>query len=113
MVVAAEWGGGQVFWSLFWAFLFFMCIWLVIMMFIDIIRSPDLGGVAKAVWTFFIIVLPVLGVMAYLVVRGDSLSERISRHGGHSTDPFDMAMAAGGGKAYAESDAMRGRIVGT
>ena len=46
----AEFGTGQVFWSMLWFFLFFIWIWLLIMVFGDIFRSHDLGGWAKALW---------------------------------------------------------------
>lgn len=75
-VFAAEFGSGQVLWSIFWFFLFFMWIWLVISIFGDIIRSDDLGGVAKALWAALIVLLPYLGVFAYLIVRGGKMGER-------------------------------------
>ena len=50
MMIAAEWGTGQVFWSILWFFLFFIWIWLLIIVFSDIFRSHDLGGWRKALW---------------------------------------------------------------
>ncbi len=76
MLLAAEFGTGQVFWSILWFFLFFVWIMLIFSIFGDIIRSDDMGGVAKAIWTIFIIFLPYLGVFAYLIVRGGSMGER-------------------------------------
>ena len=49
---------------------------LIFSIFGDIIRSDDLGGAAKAIWSIFIIFLPYLGVFAYLIVRGGSMGER-------------------------------------
>ena len=72
---AAEFGTGQVFWSMLWFFLFFMWIWLVITVFADIFRSPDLSGWGKALWSVFIIFLPYLGVFVYLIARGRKMSE--------------------------------------
>ena len=69
-MLAAEWGSGQVFWSILWFFLFPIWIWLLITCFADIFRSDDLGGWGKALWSIFIIVLPYLGVFVYLIVRG-------------------------------------------
>jgi ABC-type multidrug transport system fused ATPase/permease subunit len=71
----AEFGTGQVFWSMLWFFLFFIWIWLLITVFADIFRSPDMGGGAKAVWTIFVIVLPYLGVFVYLIARGHKMQE--------------------------------------
>ena len=72
----ATWGVGQVFWSMIWFFLFFMWIWLVITIFADILRSKDLSGWGKALWSIFIIFVPFLGVLVYLIARGGSMSER-------------------------------------
>jgi hypothetical protein len=71
----AEFGSGQVFWSMLWFFLFFIWIWLLITVFADIFRSPDMGGGAKALWTIFVIVLPYLGVFVYLIARGHKMQE--------------------------------------
>ena len=58
-----------------WFFLFFIWIWLLIIVFSDIFRSPDLSGWAKAIWTIFIIILPYLGVFVYLIARGHKMQE--------------------------------------
>ena len=74
-VLAAEWGTGQVFWSMLWFFMFFIWIWLLIIVFSDIFRSHDLGGVAKTLWVIFVILVPYLGVFVYLIARGHKMSE--------------------------------------
>lgn len=56
-------------------FLFFIWIWLLISVFADIFRSHDLGGVAKAFWVLFCVVLPYLGVFIYLIARGNTMHE--------------------------------------
>ena len=71
----ADFGTGQVFWSMLWFFLFFIWIWLLITVFADIFRSHDLSGWSKALWTIFVIVLPYLGVFVYLIARGHKMSE--------------------------------------
>ena len=75
MDVLAEFAVGQVFWSMVWFTLFFIWIWLLITVFADIFRSPDMGGGAKALWTIFVIVLPYLGVFIYLIARGHKMQE--------------------------------------
>ena len=75
MPVAAEWGTGQVFLSFLWFFLFFIWIWLLIVVFSDIFRSHDLGGLAKTLWVVFVIVAPYLGVFVYLIARGRHMQE--------------------------------------
>jgi hypothetical protein len=74
-MLAAEFGTGQVFWSMLWFFLFFIWIWLLIVVFGDIFRSDDLSGWAKALWCIFIIVVPYLGVFVYLIARGHKMQE--------------------------------------
>ena len=77
----AEFGTGQVFWSMLWFFLFFIWIWLLIIVFSDIFRSHDLSGWGKALWSIFIIFVPYLGVFVYLIARGHKMQEHAcSRH---------------------------------
>jgi hypothetical protein len=76
MSEAEEFGTGQVFFSMMWFFLFFIWIWLLVVVFSDIFRSEDLGGWGKALWTIFVIVLPYLGVLVYLIARGRKMHER-------------------------------------
>jgi Short C-terminal domain/Phospholipase_D-nuclease N-terminal len=78
-MLAAEFGTGQVFWSMLWFFLFFIWIWLLIVVFGDIFRSDDLSGWGKALWCIFIIVVPYLGVFAYLIARGHKMQEHTIR----------------------------------
>jgi type VI protein secretion system component VasK len=79
MMIAAEWGTGQVFWSMIWFFMFVIWIWMIIVLFTDIIRSEDLSGWGKALWTLFIIFLPFLGILAYLIARGGGMAERAAK----------------------------------
>ena len=76
MTFAAEFGTGQVLWSILWFFLFVMWFWLVITVFADIIRARDMSGWAKAFWSIGIIFLPFLGVFMYLIVNGSSMNRR-------------------------------------
>ncbi len=66
----------DLFWSMLWFFMFFLWIWLLISLFADIFRSDDLSGWGKAGWVLFMIVLPFLGALIYLIVRGKSMQER-------------------------------------
>ena len=58
-----------------WFVLFFLWIWLVITVFADIFRSPDLSGWGKALWSILVIFMPYLGVFVYLIARGRKMSE--------------------------------------
>ena len=66
----------NLFWTMLWFFVFIAWLFLLFTLFADIFRSKDLGGWAKALWTLFIIILPILGSLVYLIVRGRSMHER-------------------------------------
>ena len=84
----AEFGTGQVFWSMLWFFLFFIWIWLLIVVFSDIFRSQDLSGWGKALWSIFVIIVPYLGVFVYLIARGHKMQE----HAMQQAEQQDAAM---------------------
>jgi uncharacterized SAM-binding protein YcdF (DUF218 family) len=65
----------DLFWAMLWFFLFIVWIWLLISIFADLFRS-DSSGWAKAFWVIFVIVLPFLGVLVYLIVNGGKMRER-------------------------------------
>ena len=64
------------FWTIFEIFLWVIWIWILIWIFIDIFRSHDLSGWAKALWFLFVLFIPLVGVLVYLIVRGGSMHER-------------------------------------
>lgn len=65
-----------IFWTVLWFFLFAFWIWVLITIFADVFRSHDLGGFAKAMWVILVIILPFLGVVIYLIARGEGMHER-------------------------------------
>ena len=74
-MLAAEFGTGQVLWSILYFFMFFIWVSMLFYVFGDIFRSPDLSGVSKALWSLLVIVFPYLGVFAYLIARGGHMHE--------------------------------------
>ena len=66
----------NVFWTILEIFLWVIWIWILIWVFIDIFRSHDLSGWAKALWFLFVLFIPLIGVLVYLIVRGGSMHER-------------------------------------
>jgi hypothetical protein len=103
-MLLAEFGTGQVFWSMLWFFLFFIWIWMLMAMFADIFRSADLSGWGKALWCIFIIVAPFLGVLVYLIVRGSKMQERALHDAANREAAFrehvqEVASSSGGGTA--------------
>ena|ERR671917_1322843 len=104
---AAEFGTGQVFWSMLWFFLFVIWIWLLFTVLGDVFRSPDLSGWSKALWSIFIIVLPYLGVFAYLIARGGKMHEHAAREAASREAAFrdyvqDVAGSTNGGGPVSE-----------
>ena len=78
----------NVFWSIFEFFLWIIWIWILIMIFIDIFRSQDLSGWAKALWFLFVLFIPLIGVLVYLIVRGGSMHERAVAQARHQDQEF-------------------------
>jgi ABC-type multidrug transport system fused ATPase/permease subunit len=67
------------FWTIFMIFLWVIWIWILIYVFIDIFRSRDLSGGVKALWFIFVLILPLIGVLVYLIARGGKMHERAVR----------------------------------
>jgi ABC-type multidrug transport system fused ATPase/permease subunit len=63
------------FWTIFMIFLWVIWFWVLITIFIDLFRSHDLSGWAKALWFIFILILPLIGVLVYLIARGGKMHE--------------------------------------
>jgi hypothetical protein len=105
LLLAAEWGSGQVLWSILWFFLFFVFIMLIFTIFGDIIRSDDMGGLAKAIWAIVIIFLPFLGIFVYLIARGGGMGERqvaAAKKQNEQMQEYIQATTASGGTSDAE-----------
>ena len=62
--------------DVFVIFLFVMWFWLLITVFGDLFRRDDISGFAKVIWVIFLIVLPFLGVFAYLLTQGSGMARR-------------------------------------
>jgi hypothetical protein len=73
--MVAEFGTGEVFWSMLWFFLFTLWLMLLFTIFGDIFKSRDLSGWGKALWSILIIFLPFIGVFAYMIARGNKMTE--------------------------------------
>lgn len=65
-------------WVVLWSSVFIIWIWALVDVYADIFRSHDLGGWGKALWALFVLLLPFLGIVVYLAVRGGSMTRRAS-----------------------------------
>jgi hypothetical protein len=92
--------------TILYFFLFVIWIWLLITVFIDIFRSHDMGGLAKALWVIFVIILPFLGVFVYLIARGSKMHERAAADAAQQQKAFDayikQTAGSGGGENTAD-----------
>jgi hypothetical protein len=91
------------FWTMLWFFLWFAWIMLLFRVFADIFRSHDMGGGAKALWSILVVVLPFLGVLIYMLARGDKMAEHAMHDAEAQQDAFrtyvQQTAASGGGTA--------------
>ena len=90
--------------TMLYFFLFIIWIWLLIMVFMDIFRSHDMGGFAKALWVIFVIVLPFLGVFVYLIARGGKMQERAAQQAAEQQKQFDAYVKQAAGTADTTAD---------
>jgi len=75
-MVASNYPLLDIFWSILIFFGLFIWIYLIISIFADIFRSHDIGGFAKAMWVLFVLVIPLFGVLIYLIARGHGMAQR-------------------------------------
>ena len=76
MVLASDYPFLNVFETLVIFFAWVIWIWIIIVVFIDLFRRRDIGGWARAAWIVFLIVLPFIGVLAYVIAQHDGMAER-------------------------------------
>ena len=67
------------FWTILIIFLWVIWFWILITIFIDIFRSHDLNGWEKALWFIFVLFLPLIGVLVYLIARGSKMQQHAQR----------------------------------
>ena len=85
--------------TMLYFFLFVIWIWLLITVFVDIFRSHDMSGWAKALWSLFIIVIPFLGVFVYLIARGGQMNERAAAQAAEQQKAFNAYVKEAAGTA--------------
>jgi Short C-terminal domain/Phospholipase_D-nuclease N-terminal len=95
----------NIFWTMFEVFLWIIWIWILIWIFIDIFRSRDLSGWAKALWFLFVLFIPLIGVLVYLIVRGSSMHERAAQDARRQDQQFrDYVQQAASGSPGTTAD---------
>jgi ABC-type multidrug transport system fused ATPase/permease subunit len=79
----------DLFWTMLEIFAFIVYLWVIIAIFTDIFRSHDLGGGAKMLWVLFVFIVPVIGLLAYLLIRGGSMHERAAKQAEQQQEKFN------------------------
>jgi len=93
-----------VFWTILEVFLFVIWFWILITVFIDIFRSQDLSGGAKALWFLFVLFIPLIGVLVYLIARGSSMQERATRQAQQQDQAFRSYVKEAAGEGSSTAD---------
>jgi hypothetical protein len=76
------------FWTIFEIFLWILWFWILIYVFIDIFRSPDLSGWGKALWFIFVLFIPLIGVLVYLIARGGKMQQHAQQEARQQDQAF-------------------------
>jgi Short C-terminal domain/Phospholipase_D-nuclease N-terminal len=91
------------FWTIIEIFLWVLWFWVLITVFIDIFRSHDLSGWGKALWFLFVLIIPLIGVLVYLIVRGGKMHERMVQQAQQQDQQFrDAVQDAAGSQSPAD-----------
>jgi hypothetical protein len=94
----------NVFWTIFEIFAFVLWFWLLFVILTDVFRSSDLSGWGKAGWTVFVIFLPVIGILTYLIVRGPSMHERSAQQARQQDEAFRSYVQEAAGSTPSSAD---------
>lgn len=83
----------------FWFYVTVACLWVFISVFIDVFRDETLNGWSKALWVLFLVFVPFLAVLVYIIVRGRSMSARAARSREMVADTVDVPPSSGSSAA--------------
>jgi hypothetical protein len=106
MVIAADYPFLDILWTMIIFFAWVVWIWIMIVILTDIFRRKDESGWLKALWVIFLILLPFLGALVYLIANHDGMANRQAEQIGRQQQQFDSYVrdvaAQGGGGSAAE-----------
>jgi hypothetical protein len=103
--LAADYPFLDVLWSMVVFFAFVIWVWILFTVLVDVFRRHDISGWGKAGWTIFMIVLPFIGVLSYLIANSHGMAERKAKEVSDAQAQFDgyvRSVAGDGGGAAAE-----------
>ncbi|WP_433298689.1 SHOCT domain-containing protein [Pseudonocardia sp. CA-142604] len=94
----------ELIWTMFVLFGFVLWFWLLIVVFSDLFRRHDMSGWAKAGWTIFVIVLPFIGILTYLIAQGRSMAERRGKEYAAAREAYETDVRSIAGSAGQPAD---------
>jgi ABC-type multidrug transport system fused ATPase/permease subunit len=100
----------DVFWSMLIFFLFFIWIMILFRVFADIFRRHDIGGGAKTLWVIFVIIVPFLGVLIYLLTQNEGMTQRTIERAQGQQDQMDTYVRSVAGGAAGEIERAKGLL---
>ena len=110
-MLAAEYPFLDVLWTMLIFFAWVIWFWLLITVFADVFRRRDIGGGTKALWIIFTILVPFIGVFAYLIIHHDGMAERNTKQAHAQKAEFDQyVQSVAGGGAAAEIEKAKGLL---
>ena len=95
------------FWTIFMIFLWVIWFWVLITIFIDLFRSHDLSGWAKALCFIFILILPLIGVLVYLIARGGKMHEHAVQDQQAADAAFKIYVQQAAGSSASTADELQ------
>jgi phospholipase D-like protein/putative oligomerization/nucleic acid binding protein len=113
MVLAADYPFMDILWSMIIFFSWVIWIWIMIVILTDVFRRRDIGGWAKAAWVVFLIVLPFVGALIYLIAQHDGMSERQAKQvadAQQQADTYIRSVAGSGDGAAGEIERAKGLL---
>ena len=102
MPIAADYPFLNILWTMIIFFSWVVWIWMMVVILTDVFRRRDISGWGKALWVIFLIVLPFIGVLTYLITQHDGMAERgaeQARAQRAQTDEYVRSVAGSGGPA--------------
>jgi Short C-terminal domain/Phospholipase_D-nuclease N-terminal len=104
LITASSYPFLNLFWDILIIFTWFIFIWIAITVLMDVFRRHDISGWGKAAWVIFVVILPWIGVLVYLIVNHDGMAERRMKEEQASQAQFDeyVRTTAGSGGAASE-----------
>jgi hypothetical protein len=110
MVIAADYPFLDILWTMIIFFTWVVWIWIMIVILTDVFRRKDLSGWIKALWVVFLIVLPFLGALVYLIANHDGMAERSTKEAKGQQAQFDDYVRSVAGGPAGEIEKAKGLL---